>query len=129
LISPKGIPARIVRYAEGERYRLVVSERLLAELEGVLRREKFRRYFPEEVVPAFLKRLREIALISQEEGVIEPVTVDPKDDYLFALTRSTSADYLVSGDPHLLEVQERQRYIAPIIVSPRVFLEDLDRVV
>jgi putative PIN family toxin of toxin-antitoxin system len=129
LISPKGIPAQVVRRAEQERYRLVVSERLLAELEGVLRREKFRRYFPEEVIPTFLKRLREIALISREEGVIEQVTVDPKDDYLFALTRSTSANYLVSGDPHLLEVQERRRYIAPIIVSPRDFLEDLDRVV
>ncbi|HKI92225.1 MAG TPA: PIN domain-containing protein, partial [Gaiellaceae bacterium] len=43
-LAPHGPPADCLRaHAEG-RFELVVSEKLLAELGGVLAREKFRRY-------------------------------------------------------------------------------------
>ena len=48
-------------------------------------------------------------------------SADPNDDYLIALAESTEADYLVSGDPHLLNVFD----VSIPIVNPREFLERL----
>ena len=44
LITPSGPPAQIVRAIREERLRIVVCPHLLAELLGVLQREKFRGY-------------------------------------------------------------------------------------
>lgn len=44
LISPNGVPARILTASEEGRFRLVVSERLVVELRDVLVRPKFHRY-------------------------------------------------------------------------------------
>lgn len=102
-----------MKAAEEGRYELVVSERLLEELRGVLMRRKFRRYLPGEVVPAYLARLRSLAKLAQE-GTVYPLSDDPMDDYLISLA-AEAADYLVSGDPHLLDLQERRAsYISPL---------------
>lgn len=95
MISPNGTSARVLAAAEEGRYELVLSTRLLSELEDVLRREKFRRYLPIESVPLFLSRLALAASRASggplpynppyEEGEIVPVSADPKDDYLVAL--------------------------------------------
>lgn len=127
LISPKGLPARLVDAAEEGRYELVVSPRLFRELEDVLMRPKFRRWFPEEAVPLFLGRLHAVGT-PHEEGEIEPVTADPKDDYLVALVAASGAGYLVSGDPHLLDVETSPTGgIAIPILNPREFSEHLRR--
>lgn len=110
--------------AEDGRYELVVSSLTLRELEDVLMRPKFRRYFPEEAVPLYLGRLMDAGAL-REEGEVRPYSPDPKDDYLAALARSSGADYLVSGDPHLF----RSPYLSPpfVVLTPRGFLEELER--
>lgn len=123
LISPKGVPARLLLAAEEGRYELVVSPRLLAELEAVLMRTKFRRYFPEERARDHLERLRAVAVMS-EEGAVRHVSPDPKDDYLVALARASGSEALVTGDDHLLGLG---MLVPVMIVSPRDFLEELER--
>jgi predicted nucleic acid-binding protein len=76
LISPRGIPARVVDAAENGCYELVVSRRLLGEMEDVLFRPKFRRYFPEVAASMHLARLLEFALF-REEAKIRYVSPDP----------------------------------------------------
>jgi uncharacterized protein len=123
LISPGGIPARLLVAAEDGRYELVVSARLLDELEGVLMRDKFRRYFPEEAVEDHLERLLAVATMG-EEAEIRHDSPDPKDDYLVALARATGSEALVTGDAHLLGLG----MVVPVmIISPREFLEELGR--
>jgi putative PIN family toxin of toxin-antitoxin system len=38
-------------------------------------------------------------------GKILTITKDPKDDYLFALAAKSKADYLITGDKLLIEVE------------------------
>lgn len=58
------------------------------------------------------------------------ITGDPKDDYLAALALSESADFLVSGDAHLLDLKQ---ITAPEtggqvrVLTPREFLKELGR--
>ncbi len=100
-----------------------MSEHLLAELEDVLFRRKFRRYFSEEQAGRLLEDARAKGLFG-EDGADDATsyTPDPEDDYLVALALTTEAAYLVSGDPHLSGLEGET---LPPVVSPRGFLEIL----
>jgi uncharacterized protein len=121
LISPTGTPAKLVaRSREGD-LELIVSPHLLDELEGVLRREKFRRYVDLEGVEAYLDLLRhDAALAADPEGSSPLRSADPDDDYLIALAHANGAA-LVSGDKHLLDLAHQ-----PPIYSPADFLAAFD---
>jgi uncharacterized protein len=104
LITPSGTPARLLREARGGAFELIVSPHLLAELDGVLRREKFRRYAGLDAVDEYLDLLRrEATLAGDPEEHPALHAVDPADDYLIALAHSQNA-VLVSGDKHLLDL-------------------------
>jgi len=63
--------------------------------------------------------LPEDALLIQDPPALPGITPDPDDDYLIALARATQADYLVSGDRHLLDLADPE----PPVLTPRQFLD------
>lgn len=106
LITPGGPSGRLLEEVRTGALELVVSPRLLAELEVVLERPKFRRYFDLETGRAFCEMLRFEAQVVPDPGTQAPMrSVDPKDDYLVALAFSQSS-HLISGDSHLLQLAE-----------------------
>jgi putative PIN family toxin of toxin-antitoxin system len=106
LITPTGRPAKLLLAARAGSFELIVSPQLLDELEGVLRREKFRRYVDLGGVTAYLDLLRRAAQLVADPETPPPIRcTDPDDDYLIALAHSQSAA-LVSGDSDLLELAE-----------------------
>jgi uncharacterized protein len=118
LLSPHGSPGLILaRWIDGD-FELLVSPRLLNELERTLRSSKLRgRVTPDQ-------RVRYGALLRRAEHVDDPRVVparapDKDDDYLLALAESERA-MLVSGDQHLLGLADEYP-----IVTPKVFLETL----
>lgn len=58
-------------------------------------------------------------MVADDPAVPPPVSRDPRDDYLVALARATSAHVLVSGDDDLLDLDLPDLKI----VSPREFLD------
>jgi putative PIN family toxin of toxin-antitoxin system len=101
---------------------MIVSYELLHELETVLLREWFRRKLTVADVLEYVLWLREGATLI-ETDVIAEVSPDPDDNYLYALSLASAAD-LVSGDPHLLELEKS----GPVrVFSPREFIEELER--
>jgi putative PIN family toxin of toxin-antitoxin system len=117
-ISEKGAPWELVHLWHEGTFELIVSQQLLFELQSVLSREKFRRYFTYEEALEYVLWLREGGAL-ESEGEIRPLSHDPDDDYLLALTRSSGADYLVSGDPDLRDLEGEN---LPEIMSPRRFV-------
>jgi putative PIN family toxin of toxin-antitoxin system len=73
------------------------------EIEDVLNRRKIKRYISDEQILKMLE-LHDIATVLFSASNILPVTKDRSDDYLFALALQSNADYLVTGDKLLLEV-------------------------
>jgi len=94
-----------------ERFKLVTSEALLAELFKVLARPKFRRYFTREDI----EELGE--LLYERAEMVEPtihVTLcrDPKDDIFLEVAIAGQVPYLVTGDDDLKgdeELKEKMR--------------------
>jgi putative PIN family toxin of toxin-antitoxin system len=118
-IRPDGVSAGCLRaHAEG-RFELVVSPLLLAELQTVLRREKFRRFLTIEQCDRLVDALARDATITDDPRDPMAVSRDPQDDYLVALARVAAAHVLVSGDDDLLELDLPDLKI----VAPREFLE------
>lgn len=117
VVAPNGTSAKLVAEMQSGDLEVIVSPLLLKELEGVLRREKFRRYIDLGSVEAFIDMLRMEASVAPDPEEPAPLhSADPNDDYLIALAYSQSA-HLVSGDSHLLDLAD----LAPIS-SPADFL-------
>ncbi len=100
-ISPAGAPAALLSAWVDGAFELVVSDRLLDDLEAVLSRPKFRRYFDEREAADYVSVLRQWAVVAPEPDDVPNVTPDPEDDRLVALATSAGARVLVSGDAHL----------------------------
>ncbi len=119
LISAAGPPREIVRAWTDERIELVVSATLLDELKDVLTRSRFRRWVSAEVAAEFITGLAQDALLIDDAASQQLVLADPDDDYLVALARAAAADYLISGDRHLLALADP----VPPVLTPRQFCE------
>lgn len=76
---------------------------LKSELEDVLRRRKFHKLLTDEYVLKTLE-LHDLVTKTHKLGKLISITTDPKDDYLFALSLKSKADYLVTGDKLLLSI-------------------------
>ena len=83
---------------------LIFSEQNIQEILMVSRREKFRKYFSKDKVNELITFIRIIGEVF-EIGDCEEICRDPKDDFLLALAKVGKADFLVSGDQDLLEIQ------------------------
>ena len=80
---------------------IITTEQLLTEIQMVTKREKLKKYFPQDSVNELLELLDAIA----ERVEVKPthfINRDPKDNFLLDLIDSSKADYLVTGDKDLL---------------------------
>lgn len=118
-ISPRGVPAQIVGAWSDQRFELVVSPAVLDELRDVLLRPRFRRWITAEKAAEYVDGLEDDANLMADPTEVPVVSRDPDDDYLIALGRIATADYLVSGDQHLTSLADLQ----PPVVTPRAFLD------
>jgi uncharacterized protein len=101
LLSRSGAPAQILlRWFAGE-FELVISERLIVELERALAYPKLAKRISADEAEAYVTLLGEKTRLAADPP--EPVrrSADPGDDYLLALAEVERA-VLVSDDQHLL---------------------------
>ena len=120
-ISAKSAPRALVRAWIDGAFELLVSPKLLAELARVLGRPKFRRYATEREARAFVAFLQRFATLCVDVESPARLSPDPGDDYLLALARSHSANFLVSGDADLCQLEGTE----PPVLTPRAFLNRL----
>lgn len=114
-------PGRLVDAWHEDRFVLIVSPVLLAELTDVLGREKFNRHTADGRGAAYIQDFAVNGDHSPDPPEPPKVVRDPDDDYLVALARAANADALVSVDKDLLDLELSDLAIC----SPRAFLEML----
>lgn len=106
LLTPKGPPAKIVRAWLDGAFELVVSPRLLEEIERVFAYPKIATRISIEDAERTLELLADAMSYPDEASATAPVVADPEDAYLVALAECASA-VLVSGDAALLALVDR----------------------
>jgi len=108
LISPRGAPAALYMALARNHFEVVVSPLLLAELDRVLARAKFRRYASLEQAQAFVGAVARLAVLVDDPPRTAGLTAHPDDDYLVSLASAAGVDALVSGDRHLLTLRSNR---------------------
>lgn len=124
LLSPQGIPSQIFAYWEQRFFDMLVSEESMDELARVLRYPKIRaRYRVTDAELGETVRLfMEKGLLVTPQETIRAITVDTSDNLYLEIAVAGDADGIVSGDWHLLRLQE---YRGIPILAPAEFLDYL----
>jgi putative PIN family toxin of toxin-antitoxin system len=124
-IVPQGKPAQILdRWSEGA-FDLLLSAPILAEIRRVLRYPRLRKKhnLHDAEIDEIIEGLQELAIIVVSERPIRVVADDPDDDKLLECATAGGAEFLVTGDQHLLTLGS---FRGIQILPPAVFLAYLD---
>jgi putative PIN family toxin of toxin-antitoxin system len=105
-----GNPGKLIDAAHAGSVILYGTAPLLAELHGVLGREKFATHLQVRGLSATQIFEGYAALTTVVVPAIIPpvILADPDDDAVLACAIAAKADLVVSGDPHLLELEHYQ---------------------
>ncbi len=105
-----GTPHLVLQSAKEGQVKPLISEAMLDELKDVIERPKFAGRLAllgvtaEQVVEEYLA----IAEVVEAEPIAPTILADADDDQVLACALSGHADYVVSGDPHLLEIKHHK---------------------
>lgn len=122
-LKPRGTPGKILeQLIHNAAFTLVVSRPILDELRRCLTYPKVRKHLEmdDDDIELWLASLAVLSLCVPGEMEVDAVKTDPGDDKYLGAAIEGCAEYVVSGDHHLLELQQ---YGDVKIVTPRVFLD------
>lgn len=122
-----GKPAAVIKAAEEGKVDIIVSEAIVGEISQVLAYPKLAKVYQaeglrhEELIEAVLRVVKFVEVTKKVNVVAE----HPADDKYIECALAVGADYIVSGDKHLLKVGS---YKKTRIVSVNEFLKIIESV-
>lgn len=120
-LSKNGPSAARVRALRAGRLEVVASPVLLAELDEVWRRPKFRRFITLDEVDELLHEMAVLCRVEPDPDPGDAVLRDRDDDYLVFLAQANEVECIVSGDADLTDAD-----VDPPAITPRQAVERFD---
>jgi len=120
-----GMPARIIKTAEENKIAIITSEEILQEISRTLAYPRLREIYEgtgvsrEQLIEAILR----VATLVEVKTRVRIIQDDLTDDKFLGCALDGKADFVVSGDEHLLRKEHHQGIH---IVSARQFLKLLE---
>ena len=120
-----GAPAKIIDAWEKGKFWLIVSDSIIEEIRKVFFYDRIRKRCPktDEQINQFIDNVQSSGIETPGLLKLKVIEKDPTDDKYIIAAIESQADYIVSGDQHLLELKE---YEGIKIVTPREFVEILE---
>ena len=108
VIKPTGKPAQIL--GQRDRFELLISDHIIQEARRVLHRKHIQqKYHPsEDKIEGILQVLKEFGRMIAVEHIENLIPQDPPDNLVLACAVEGGADYLVSGNLHLLDLKQHR---------------------
>ncbi len=98
-----GKPHQIVELAIDGKIQVFTSPQILEELERVLKRDFLEDH---DFIESQIALILEYAKVVKPANTIQAVRDDPDDNKIIECAVTAKADYIVTGDPHLLNLKE-----------------------
>ena len=126
MLIKHSLPRTLFDLQKAGRYKLLLSEDILAEYRRVLCYPHIQRRHQQAIqqVERFLTSLRKTSSIVEPTEHVMVVHDDPSDNMFLSCALAGNAEYIVSGDRDLLDVQA---YRGIRILSPAQFLRLLEQ--
>jgi len=126
IISPIGSPRKILELAKKEVFRVVTSISINREILEVLHRGYiYGKYgMNEDIVDDIAAFIYEGTILTEDSYRVSRITEDPGDDKFIGCAIEGEADYIISGDEHLLSLKN---YRGIQIVDGDSFLKIMER--
>jgi putative PIN family toxin of toxin-antitoxin system len=123
-ISSSGPPYEVLEAWRHRKFALTTSPKILREVERVFSypRIKDPYHLDTKTIKAILARLNKYSVVTQGKLKFNEIKEDPPDNMFLACAKEGAADFIVTGDDHLLDLGAFQ---GTPIVTPRHFLEIL----
>jgi putative PIN family toxin of toxin-antitoxin system len=125
LLVRQGLPARVLDAWRERQFLLVISPAIIAEIEPTLRYPRIRRKYTvaDDDLDGLRTLLERDALLVPGDAAIKGAIPDaPADERVLACAVEAGADFIVSGDRHLLDLGSRRGIL---VLTVREFLERL----
>lgn len=125
LISRQGNPAKILDKWKMREIEVVVSPAIIAEIQRVTGYERLQKKYQRirEEREGLVDDLRNFATIVEPQQKLSVVQADESDNRYVECAVESGANYIVTGDPHLLAINE---YQGIAMITPATFLTLLD---
>ncbi len=125
LISNKGNPAKIINKWLAGQFDVLISQPIVDEILRVTNYKRIQKKYAKvrENRLEFVELVIEQGIWEKPSGTLTVVSADESDNRYVECAVAGNAQYIVSGDEHLLDVGE---YQGIIIVTPATFLTLLD---
>lgn len=121
LIKPQSNPGKILHLVQDNRIELILSPSIIKEIKRILLYPKLQKYHRKTAVEidAYFEDLLMFAWIVKGAEAVEVITDDPSDNKYLTCADEGEADFIVSGDHHLLDLNS---YKGIKILNPGSFL-------
>ena len=116
-----GPPARLLQHVIGGQTQCFASLSILDEIRDVLRRPKFG-LSPEQAL-SFVEEFHEVCRIVTPREIVQAIPADPDDNAVLECAWEAAVDLVVSGDAHLLALQQ---WRGVRIVSPAEAIAEIE---
>jgi len=102
----KGKPRELWQKAKDNEFTFAYSREMLSDLVNVLKRQKFEKYLASVDIRLFLNDLRVTGKLVPLKSKFRVAAEDPDDDIIIRTAYDAKANFIVSGDRHLLALKE-----------------------
>lgn len=126
IISPKGFPAKIINAWKKRRFELVVSPEIIEEVREVLFQPKIRNLssWTDRQREEFIENLIHAGIPASGSLSLKIVGDDPDDDKFIIAALEEEANYILTGDAHLLKLGS---YKGIKILTPKEFVKIMEQ--
>lgn len=97
-----GVPGEVVDAWAAKKIEVVVSTEIINEIDKILKKLNL----PDVKVERFKSQLFSNAIIVKPQIIIDLIEKDPADNKFLECAVESQADFIVSGDKHLLDLKE-----------------------
>lgn len=88
-----------------EEARILFSTELFSEIQQTIAKPRLKKYFSTNALEEMLKAFEPFIDLIEVSSIVT-ICRDPKDNFLLALAKDGKADYLLTGDKDLLELEK-----------------------
>lgn len=126
LLTRQGDAAQVLKAWRKRQFLLLASSAIIAEIQATISRPSIRKKYAiqDEEIEQLVALLGQDALVVPGQAdVIGSIPDDPKDEMFLSCALDGEADYIISGDKHLLNLEE---FRGISILTIKQFLGHLD---